>query len=126
MRQDASQFRVRDMQSAPPAKSFAKTSHSRRLKTFRILRTDIQHLVTGAVLFEPGQQRRLYRVESGAICHYMRPADHEHEIIEFAFPGDIIGLGHSTTHVSTAKAMVETNVSIITDADLDRALQKRQ
>jgi CRP/FNR family transcriptional regulator, anaerobic regulatory protein len=83
-----------------------------------------QHLVTGAVLFEPGQQRRLYRVESGAICHYMRPADHEHEIIEFAFPGDIIGLGYSTTHVSTAKAMVATNVSIITDADLDLALQK--
>ena len=83
-----------------------------------------QHLVTGAVLFEPGQQRRLYRVESGAICHYMRPTDHEHEIIEFAFPGDIIGLGHSTTHVSTAKAMVATNVSIITDADLDLALQK--
>jgi len=53
----------------------------------------------------------------------MRPADGEHEIIEFAFAGDIIGLGHSPTHVSTAKAMVESNVSVITDADFDRALQ---
>lgn len=83
-----------------------------------------QHLVTGAILFEPGKPRHLYRVESGAICHYMRPADGEHEIIEFAFPGDIIGLGYSATHVSTAKAMVETDVSVITDADLDLALQQ--
>ena len=83
-----------------------------------------QHLATGAMLFEPGQQRRLYRIENGAICHYVRPVDGEHEIIEFAFPGDIIGLGYSPTHVSTAKAMIETDVSIITDADLDLALQQ--
>jgi CRP/FNR family transcriptional regulator len=76
----------------------------------------------GATVFQPGEQRRLYRVESGAICHYVQSAETQ-DIIEFAFPGNIIGLGSLATHVSTAKAMVETCVSIITDADLERALK---
>ena len=77
----------------------------------------------GAAVFQPDEQRRLYRVEKGAICHYTRLSDGQQQVIEFAFPGDIIGLGYSPTHVSTARAMVETCVSIITDADLDRALK---
>jgi CRP/FNR family transcriptional regulator len=76
----------------------------------------------GAKVFQPGDQRRLYRVESGAICHYARFSDRQQEVIEFAFPGDIIGLGYLPTHVSTATAMVESCMSVITDADLDHAL----
>jgi CRP/FNR family transcriptional regulator, anaerobic regulatory protein len=76
----------------------------------------------GSTLFQPGETRQLYRVESGAICHYVQPAEGSYEIIEFAFSGDIIGLGRLAKHVTTAKAMVETTVSVITDADIDRAL----
>jgi CRP/FNR family transcriptional regulator len=82
----------------------------------------LRHVAKGSALFEPGEPRRLYRVESGAICHYVQSAQGEDQIIEFAFAGDIIGLGHLATHVTTAKAMVETSVSAITDADLERAL----
>jgi CRP/FNR family transcriptional regulator, anaerobic regulatory protein len=78
-------------------------------------------VAAGATVFCPGDQRRLYRVENGAICHYIR-SDEGLEIIEFAFPGDIIGLGYLPTHVTTAKAMVDTSVCVITAADLDRAL----
>jgi CRP/FNR family transcriptional regulator len=81
-----------------------------------------RHVAIGSTVFQPGEPRRLCRVESGAICHYIRSADGQYEVIEFAFPGDIIGLGCLATHVSTAKAMVDTYVSAITDADLDRAL----
>jgi CRP/FNR family transcriptional regulator, anaerobic regulatory protein len=80
-----------------------------------------RHVVMGSTVFEPGEQRRLYRIES-PICHYVRTANGQHEVIEFAFPGDIIGLGRMPTHVSTARAMVETDVCVITDVDLDRAL----
>ena len=76
----------------------------------------------GSKVFQPGEQRRMYRVESGSICHYGHPVEGAYEVIEFAFPGDIIGLGYLPTHVSTAKAMVETCVCVITDADLERAL----
>ena len=81
-----------------------------------------RHVAIGSELFQPGEPRQLYRVESGALCHYVQSAEGQYAIIEFAFPGDIIGLGYLTTHVSTAKAMVDTYVSVITDADLDRAL----
>jgi CRP/FNR family transcriptional regulator len=87
-------------------------------------RRELQHVPTGEKLFEPGQHRRLYRVESGAICHYMRTPDGKPQVIEFAFPGDVVGIGHATTHVSTAKAMVDTDVTPITEADLNSALQK--
>ena len=81
-----------------------------------------RHVIAGATVFRAGEQRRLYRVEHGAICHYVRTANGQNEVIEFAFPGDIIGLGRMPSHVSTARAMVETDVCVITDVDLDRAL----
>jgi len=81
-----------------------------------------RHVAIGSTLFQPGEPRQLYRVERGAICHYVQSAEGQYEIIEFAFPGDIIGFGRLAKHVTTAKAMVDTDVSVITDADLDRAL----
>jgi len=81
-----------------------------------------RHVASGTTLFQPGEARRLYRVDSGAICHSIQLADGQTKIIEFAFPGDIVGLGSLATHVSTAKAMVESCVSAITNVDLDRAL----
>jgi CRP/FNR family transcriptional regulator len=81
-------------------------------------------LVAGGYLFQAGDTRaRLYRVEQGALCHYMAgDADH-HEVIEFAFPGDIIGFGHMEKHVSTARAMVETIVSVVSPAEFSCALE---
>ncbi|MGZ8408963.1 MAG: Crp/Fnr family transcriptional regulator [Hyphomicrobium sp.] len=77
----------------------------------------------GESLFSPGTSRRsAYRVESGALCHYVVWPDGTHDVIEFAFPGDIVGLGSLGEHVSTAQAMVDTSVAIISDEELDRAL----
>lgn len=83
----------------------------------------LQNVATASILFKPGDERRLYRVEQGAICHYIQWANGSHDVIEFAFPGDVIGLGNLRTHVSTAQAMVETIVSELEDADLDQALK---
>lgn len=83
----------------------------------------LQNVETGQLLFHPGAKRALYRVESGAICHYMLWADGRHDVIEFAFPGDIIGLGHMDSHVSTAQAMVDTVVSLVSDDDFALALE---
>jgi CRP/FNR family transcriptional regulator len=77
----------------------------------------------GEVLFQAGDTRaRLYRVERGALCHYRRWDDGRCEIIEFAFPGDIIGFGHLEEHISTAQAMVETLVSTLTTEEFEQAL----
>jgi CRP/FNR family transcriptional regulator len=77
----------------------------------------------GEVLFQAGDTRaKLYRVERGALCHYRRWEDGRCEIIEFAFPGDIIGFGHLETHISTAQAMVETVVSTVSTSDFEHLL----
>lgn len=83
----------------------------------------IQNVVTGQILFQPGEPRTLYRVESGAICHYMLWADGRHDVIEFAFPGDIIGLGHLQSHVSSAQAMVDTVVSLVSEEAFETELE---
>lgn len=84
----------------------------------------LQNVATGAMLFQPGEERMLYRVEKGAICHYVLWADGRHEVIEFAFPGDIIGLGHLDEHSTTAQAMVDTVVSLISEEELNDALDR--
>lgn len=74
---------------------------------------------TGEILFQADDARALYRIERGAVCHYMLWADGRHDVVEFAFPGDIIGLGHLDEHVSTAQAMVDTVVSVVTEDEFE-------
>ena len=84
----------------------------------------VRRLARGETLFHAGEARdRLYRVERGALCHYVRWDDHHHEVIEFAFPGDIIGFGHLTTHTSTAQAVAKTIVSTVSEAEFERLLE---
>ncbi len=80
-------------------------------------------LARGEILFRTGDKRgKIYRVESGALCHYLRWDDGRREIVEFAFPGDIVGFGHLQSHVSTAQAMVETTVGLVPEKEFDELL----
>ena len=83
----------------------------------------LQTVATGEILFQAGDDRTLYRIERGAICHYMLWSDGRHDVIEFAFPGDIVGLGHLRRHVSTAQAMVDTVVSLVSEREFATALE---
>ena len=80
---------------------------------------DLRRVATGEVLFQPGQERKHYRVEEGAIFHYVRWADGSHDLIEVAFPGDIVGLGNLSTHISTAQAMVDSVVTVMPDDEIE-------
>lgn len=82
-----------------------------------------KNIKTGDILFQAGDERALYRVERGAICHYMLWADGRHDVIEFAFPGDIVGLGHLRQHVSTGQAMVDTVVSLVSEDEFADILE---
>jgi CRP/FNR family transcriptional regulator len=77
----------------------------------------------GETLFQAGEQRRLYRVERGALCHYVRWDDGQHEVIEFAFPGDIVGFGHLDVHTSTAQAVAKTIVSPVSEEEFEQLLE---
>jgi CRP/FNR family transcriptional regulator len=75
------------------------------------------------MLSHSGEKRQLYRVERGALCHYLRWEDGRHEVIEFAFPGDIIGFGHLDVHISTAQAVAKTIVSPIREEEFEQLLE---
>jgi CRP/FNR family transcriptional regulator, anaerobic regulatory protein len=81
-------------------------------------------LARGEVLFQEGDTRApIYRVERGALCHYRHLEDGGHEIIEFAFPGDMVGFGNIDSHVSTAQAIAETVVTVVAPDDLEHAAE---
>jgi CRP/FNR family transcriptional regulator len=81
-------------------------------------------LARGEVLFQEGDTRaHIYRVERGALCHYRHLEDGGHEIIEFAFPGDMVGFGNIDGHVSTAQAIAETVVSFVSPDEFDLAAE---
>jgi CRP/FNR family transcriptional regulator len=82
----------------------------------------LQTVSTGARLFKAGDSRHAFRVEKGALCHYVVWKDGRHDVVEFAFPGDIVGLGTLDHHVSTAQAMVDTVVSDVSEAELARRM----
>jgi CRP/FNR family transcriptional regulator len=84
----------------------------------------VRRLARGETLFHTGDARdQLYRVERGALCHYMRWEDGHHEVIEFAFPGDIIGFGHLAMHTSTAQAAAKTIVSPVSEQEFEHLLE---
>lgn len=90
------------------------TSVSRRHQT-------VKH---GDILFQDGDRRiTAFRVTEGALCHYMVWPDGSHDVIEFVFPGDIVGLGSLPDHISTAQAMVDTGVEWLTEAEVAELLQ---
>ena len=103
--------------------SEADTSRSREDRARARGPSPSRSLARGEILFRTGDKRgKIYRVESGALCHYLRWDDGRREIVEFAFPGDIVGFGQLQSHVSTAQAMVETTVGLVPEREFDELL----
>ena len=90
----------------------------------RVRAGGVRRLARGETLFHAGDRReQLFRVERGALCHYLRWDDGHHEVIEFAFPGDIIGFGHLAQHTTTAQAAAKTIVSPISEEEFEQLLK---
>ena len=52
----------------------------------------------------------VYRVEIGHVCLYRMLADGRRQVVNFAFPGDFIGLGAVGEHQASAQATSRTSV----------------
>lgn len=86
---------------------------------------ELRALAAGEVLFRQGDLRsHVYRVETGAICLYKYRPDGTQDVIEFAFPGDLIGLGYLDSHVSGAQATMETQLSCLPRSALEPTLER--
>jgi CRP/FNR family transcriptional regulator len=55
----------------------------------------------------------VYMVEVGHVCIYKLLPDGRRQVIDFAFPGDLIGLGDAAEHASNAQATTRTRIRCI-------------
>jgi CRP-like cAMP-binding protein len=63
------------------------------------------------LLFAEGDEAsHLYRIETGAIALYKVLADGRRQVVGFAYPGDLIGLGVDGEHLMNAQAVKPTRV----------------
>jgi CRP/FNR family transcriptional regulator len=57
------------------------------------------------VFYEGDPRRCVYQIEAGAVCLYKCMPDGRRQILDFAFPGDLIGLGASAVYSCGAQAI---------------------
>lgn len=82
-------------------------------------------LAAGEVLFREGDARRhVFRVDTGALCLYRSLPDGGQDVLEFAFPGDLVGLGYLDSHVATAQATMVTTLSCLPRDSVDPAVEQ--
>ena len=62
------------------------------------------------VFFDGDPKDHVYQVEKGAVCLYKTLPDGRRQIVDFACPGDLIGLSTLETHVFSAQAIALTRL----------------
>ncbi len=63
----------------------------------------------------------VYKVEIGNVCIYKTLSDGRRQVIDFAYPGDLIGLGAISKHASNAQATTRTRVRCVPIGPLQQA-----
>ena len=80
----------------------------------------VKNLTPNEILFQAGDPRAcLYQVETGSVCMYEPRLNRACAVIDFAFPGDLVGLGFLKNQTCTARAMMETRVTCLPIASMD-------
>lgn len=55
----------------------------------------------------------VYKVDAGHVCIYRMVADGRRQVMDFAYPGDIIGLGAFAVHGANAQATSKTRIRCV-------------
>lgn len=74
----------------------------------------------GQALFREGDRRTFaYRIESGSVRQLLRHDDGRVEVIGFAFPGELVGLGFLERHATSAEAVLPSVVTPLPVAEVE-------
>jgi CRP/FNR family transcriptional regulator, anaerobic regulatory protein len=76
------------------------------------------------VFCEGDAVRHVYRVEAGLICTYRMMSDGRRQVVDFAFPGDIVGLGANGEHATSAQAIRPTRLRCLPAAVLTDVMRR--
>src|SRR5262245_4799048 len=83
----------------------------------------LRRVETKELLFAEGDAAtHVYRIETGAIALNKVLADGRRQVIGFAYPGDLIGLGVEGAHVINAQAVKPTRVRCLSLATLRQSI----
>jgi len=74
------------------------------------------------VFVEGDAASHVYRVETGAVALFKVLADGRRQIVGFAYPGDLIGLGAEGEHVMNAQAIKPTRLRCLPMSGLHRSV----
>ena len=74
-----------------------------------------------SVFVEGDPTTHVFRIETGAVALYKVLADGRRQIVGFAYPGDLIGLGEQGQHVMNAQAIQPTRLRCVPMATLYRS-----
>ena len=74
------------------------------------------------VFAEGDAASHVYRVETGAVALFKVLADGRRQIVCFAYPGDLIGLGAEGEHVMNAQAIKPTRLRCLPMSGLHRSV----
>lgn len=72
------------------------------------------------VFCEGDPRRHVFRIEEGVVAIYKTLNDGRRQIVDFAYPGDLIGLGTLKEHVLSAQTTCEAKVRCLSAATLER------
>jgi CRP/FNR family transcriptional regulator len=75
------------------------------------------------VYCEGDPRTHVFQVEQGVIAIYKTLVDGRRQIVDFAYPGDLIGLGILREHVLSAQAVCTSKVRCLSTTALERAAE---
>lgn len=75
------------------------------------------------VFCEGDAARQIYRIETGLLCIYRMMTDGRRQVVDFAFPGDIVGLGAGDEHNTSAQAIRNTRLRCLPTSTLNDAMR---
>lgn len=70
------------------------------------------------VFHEGDDATHIFKVECGHVCIYRTLDDGRRQVIDFAFPGDFIGLGAAEQHTMSAQATERTRLTFLPTSEL--------
>jgi CRP-like cAMP-binding protein len=77
----------------------------------RLDRASVRHFESKEHIFCEGDPRtHVFQIEEGVVTIYQMLNDGRRQIVDFAYPGDFIGLGTTSEHVFSAEATSQTRV----------------
>jgi CRP/FNR family transcriptional regulator len=109
-----------DLRDLPQSKAAPRAAERTNPLAYRLACGTVRKLESKEHVFCEGDPRiHVFRVEQGVIAIYKTLCDGRRRIIEFAYPGDIIGLGVLEDYIVSAQATCAAKVRCLSASALE-------